>query len=441
MTFPDINFFKGHPTKTLLPRQQLADAFKKVLVDTDYLDYDNDPLNQPPLTYGTDPGNLDVRKTIATWSDRFFNITPPTDPNAINLTGGASYGIANILTSLTSPLVTERIFVVSPTYFLINFAFVDAGFKGKITAVNETPGGDYEIDLDYLEAQLKKYSEGKPQPGEEEINVYEDYAGRGTTKLYRFVIYLVPTYSNPGGLTYSLETRTKLLALARRYDLLIVSDDVYDVLNYGEGQEDKKVLKFSAIDHASLPPNFKFGNTVSNSSFSKLIAPGLRVGWQETASPSLANQLASTGANKSGGTPSQLNSLVVADLIETRKLDDIIRNFNTTYRKRADTLLKAMEEHLPKKYTTIYGGHGGYFLWVEIKAPNFDMQQINKILKQQYNVTIPDGSNFEVIGDAKGLAKYGARLCTALLTEKEITEGIERWGQVIKQEHPELYNS
>lgn len=439
MAFPDINFFKGHPTKTLLPRAQLAEAFKQVLVGTDYLDYDNDPLNQPPLTYGTDPGNYDVRKTIAKWSDRHFNITTPSDPNSINLTGGASYGIANILTSLTSPLVTERIFVVSPTYFLINFAFIDAGFENKITAVPETPLAKYEIDLDYLESQLKKYSEGKPQPGENEINVYEDYAGRGLSKLYRFVIYLVPTYSNPGGLTYSLETRTKLIELARKYDLLIVSDDVYDNLNYGAGQEDKKVLKFSAIDHSSLPSQFKFGNTVSNSSFSKLIAPGLRVGWQESASPALANQLATTGANKSGGTPSQLNSLVVANLIESGELDKIIKSFNVEYKLRADTLLKAVDEYLPKKYTTIYGGQGGYFLWVEIKAPNVDIQEINKLLKQQYNVTIPDGSNFEVIGDEKGLSKYGSRLCTALLTQEEIKQGIERWGQVIKQQHPELY--
>lgn len=438
--YPLINFFKGHPTKTLLPREQLANGFSKVLLESDYSSYDEDPLNQPPLTYGTDPGNLDVRKTIAKWSDvKYGREHVPTDAESINLTGGASYGIANILTSATDSDITKRVFVVSPTYYLINFAFIDAGFADKISAVKETPGGEYEIDLDDLEAKLIKYNEDLGTVGDQEINIQKDPTGRPSVKKYRFVIYLVPTYSNPGGLVYSFKTRSKLIELSRKYDILIISDDVYDFLNYGDDQDLSKIPKFVQIDRDTLPENFTFGNTVSNSSFSKLIAPGLRVGYQETVGKPLALQLASTGANKSGGTPGQLNSFVVQTLIKNGDLDKIINNFKGIYRKRAQVLIQTVQELLPEKYTKLYGGDGGYFLWVEIKADNVDTRKINKLLADEYNVVIPDGDNFEVNGDEKNWGQHGSRLCVSLLNEDEIKQGIQRWREVLEREHPELF--
>ncbi|KHC84848.1 hypothetical protein I503_04586, partial [Candida albicans SC5314] len=100
-----INFFKGHPTRELLPVNEIADSYKRVLLDSDYLSYDTDPNNQHPLQYGTDPGNLDVREVIAQWVNKKFG-AQVSDPNCINLTAGASYGVGNILTSVTSPKIT-----------------------------------------------------------------------------------------------------------------------------------------------------------------------------------------------------------------------------------------------------------------------------------------------------------------------------------------------
>ena len=97
-----INFFKGHPTRELLPAKVIAESYKRVLLDSNYLSYDTDPLNQHPLQYGTDPGNLEIRKTVAQWVDRKFGIQG-SDPDCINLTAGASYGVGNILASVTSP--------------------------------------------------------------------------------------------------------------------------------------------------------------------------------------------------------------------------------------------------------------------------------------------------------------------------------------------------
>lgn len=93
-----INFFKGHPTRELLPAKEIADSYNKVLLEQDYLSYDSDPQNQHPLAYGTDPGNLEVRETIAQWVNKKYG-TDTTRADLINLTSGASYGVANILTS------------------------------------------------------------------------------------------------------------------------------------------------------------------------------------------------------------------------------------------------------------------------------------------------------------------------------------------------------
>lgn len=432
-----INFFKGHPTIELLPKAQLAEAFLKVIVGKEYHDFESDPNNRHPLQYGTDPGNLTIRRAVANWSSKKFG-RKPANPDTINLTGGASFGAANILSACTKPTVTKHAFVVSPTYFLINYAFVDAGFDGKMTAINETPGAEYEIDLDALESKLQELDEenGFLPVTTAEINLEQDPTDRGYRKLYRYVMYLVPTYSNPGGLCYSVKTRTRLLDIARKHDLLLISDDVYDYLSY-DGVP--PAPKLSHLDEDTLPSGWKFGNTISNASFSKIIAPGLRVGWQETAGPALAQQLATTGANKSGGTPGQLNSAVVQEFIESGTLDTVIAGYIKIYKERADVTKAAIHKYLPPRHTKLYGGDGGYFLWVEIDAPGVDIANTLAKLKAKHNVVIPEGGNFEVHGDDKGWGKKGARLCVALLSEEEIEKGLQKWGEVLKEEYPELY--
>lgn len=432
-----INFFKGHPTLDLLPKEELSNAFTRVIRDTAHTDYESDPDNRHPLQYGTDPGNLTARQALAQWVNKQFD-RDSLLANQINLTGGSSYGAQNILLATTSTEITKQAFIVLPTYFLINYAFIDAGFEGKMTAIKETPGEQYEIDLDYLKEQLEYHDQknGLEPVGDTEINILIDPTGRGKRKQYRYVMYLVPTFSNPGGLTYSESMRAKLVKLARKHDMLLLSDDVYDHLHY-EGKP--PVRKLSQIDQDTLPKNWSYGNTVSNASFSKIIAPGLRVGWQETVSLALALQLATTGANKSGGSPGQLNSIVVQHFIEDGILNKTIEFYKKTYKLRSQTLRQALEKHLPTKHTKIYGGDGGYFTWVEIKDLSVDLQKVIITLQKTHNVVIADGGNFEVAGDSLGWSKIGARLCVALLNEQEIEEGIEQWGKVLREAHPDLY--
>lgn len=427
-----IDFFKGNASSYLLPSSQIASAYSEILQN----DVQPNPENAHPLHYGTDSGNLRIRENVIKWSNGKFR-RDVSDPSTINLTAGASYGAANILTSCTRPDITKHVFAVSPTYFLINYSFADAGFAGNITAIRETPGEQYDVDIAKLEAALSSLDQ---QFGLEavssEINVLNDPTGRGPRKYYRYVMYLVPTFSNPGAATYSLKTRQKLLEVARRHDMLLLCDDVYDFLAYNRQCH---VPKICHLDHDTLPTGFRYGNTVSNCSFSKIIAPGLRVGYQETATLYLATQLATTGANISGGTPGQLSTFVVDHFITTGELDKSIELLATTFRSRSKVMNMAINKYLPMKHVKHYGGEGGYFHWVQIEHPNVDVGRTVEAVYQKYGVRIPNGNHFEVKGDPMNWGECAVRLCITLTTEEEIEDGIKKWGAVIKEMYPYLY--
>lgn len=133
-------------------------------------------------------------------------------------------------------------------------------------------------------------------------------------KTYRHLIYSVPSFSNPSGKTMSLSNRQKLVQLARKYDALLISDDVYDMIKFttssstpASSELDKALLpRLVDIDRnmEPKPPADSFGNAMSNCSFSKIAGPGVRTGWAE-ATPKFTYGLSQCGSSRSGGAPSQ----------------------------------------------------------------------------------------------------------------------------------------
>lgn len=413
-----INFFKGYASTNLIPRKEINEAYSHILTCIDLDQYNDDPDNQHPLNYGTDPGNLSIRNSIAQFLGRHFQ-RPPSDPHCFNLTNGASFGIGVILNRCTDLRYTERIFIVSPCYFLVNPVFVDHGYGDRISSVNETPDGEFELDLVDFERQLLQLSP--------KSNSFDhDICGRPNNKLFKGLLYIVPTYSNPGSLTYSMKTRTKLIELARKYDILIVCDDVYDLLKY----DDQKLLpRLVYLDRDTLPETNLWGNVISNSSTSKLLAPGLRFGWHETPRPNLALQLSQDGCTISGGTASQLNSYVVQRLIDTNKLDDIIKNYIFHYSTRVKTAIRAINTYLPNT-TQVFGGQGGYFLWIRFDK-SYNLPEIIKTIQKEKNIIFAGGDAFEVVNNKQGWSD-SIRLCFSFLTEEEIEAGIKELGNYFK---------
>jgi DNA-binding transcriptional MocR family regulator len=170
--------------------------------------------------YGPGLGYQPLRESIADWLSSFYlPKSGKISPNRLAITSGASQNLASILQVFSSPDFT-RIWMVEPTYFLACTIFEDAGFSGRMRGIPETEHG---VDISFLRDALTKLE--RVEPSVKPASQYES--------LYRHILYLVPTFSNPGGKTYSVAVREELLALAREYDILIISDDVYDFLRWG----------------------------------------------------------------------------------------------------------------------------------------------------------------------------------------------------------------
>ncbi|SCU83719.1 LAME_0C06282g1_1 [Lachancea meyersii CBS 8951] len=433
---PHINFLRGWITHELLPRQEIIAATTSLLTP-ETREYDNDLLNNHPLVYGSDAGSEWVRKAICKFTNKAFHLENDhkmaSRPEYINLTSGASYGMLNLLLQTTLPHTgyTRQAFVVSPTYFLINEAFIDAGFRNKITAIREKEDG---LDLETLTSHLEHYNElYKNEDHRHDPQVINSPNGK-PKKLYRYVIYMIPTHSNPSGKTYSVDFRMKLIELARKHDMLIITDDVYDMLDYEQPADETPhpTLRFTHLDRSLFPGSGQdYGNTVVNTTFSKLVAPGLRFGYQETANANLATQLSAGGANKSGGTPSQLNSMIVGTLIENGECGKLIKQTRTILSERCQVLYDSIKKHLPRK-TEYKLQKGGYFSWCTLPE-GYDSKEICNILANEHNISIPDGSRFEVVDNPMHWEKRSVRLSVSYLSITEIKTAVQVWGQVARE--------
>lgn len=266
---PDpINLLKGHPNPSLLPINLIRDAAQAALSDPQ--------IAVDGLLYGPDEGHKPLRSEIATWLNDFYSPPHGADIDRITITGGASQNMGVVLGVYTDPTYTRNIWLVAPAYFLAFRIFEDAGFAGKMRAVPEDEEG---LDIAYLRSELAK-GEDHAQPTRPIYKPVREHA-----KVYRHVIYCVPSFANPSSRTMSLRRRKDLVHLAQEYDALVISDDVYDFLQWPADPA-------SAIKHpqkAHMPrlvdldmsPDDQFGNTCSNGSFSKIAGPGLRCGWVE----------------------------------------------------------------------------------------------------------------------------------------------------------------
>lgn len=264
-----IDLFTGWPNPGLLPPNSLNDAAHRLLSDSSH--------TASILRYGEDEGYLPLRKEVAKWLTKFYRPEQGINYKRICISGGASQNLACVLQTFTDPVYTRNVFMVSPTYFLACRIFEDSGFAGKLRAV---PEDDEGINIQFLEQQIKASEEQAQAAGNLEPKFKPHRPWR---KIYKHVIYGVPTFANPSGRVTSLRRREALVRLARKYDALIVTDDVYDMLQWSSSG---KVLNSACqprivdIDRTlDDGPIDQFGNAVSNGSFSKIVAPGCRTGW------------------------------------------------------------------------------------------------------------------------------------------------------------------
>ncbi len=365
-----VNFGIGQPSADLMPVElfrALTDGFLAGAAPMDF-------------NYGEVPGDVRFRSSLARFLCEAYG--SPTDPDALFLTAGNSQALDFVCGRFTEP--GDVIFVEEPSYFLAFQIFRDHGLD--IVGLPMDEGG---LRIDALEAALERY---RPK-----------------------MLYTIPSFANPGGQCLGLERRERLVALSREHDFLVVADEVYQLLPC-----------FGAAPPA-LGTMTDRGCVLSLGSFSKILAPGLRVSWIQT-SPDLMETLLESGWVNSGGAINQLASHLVREAIDSGRQAAHIDMLKAAYRERLLAMDAALDQHLGD-IARWQRPDGGYFFWVELPSKLDAMALRNRA--RAAGVGFQPGPLFS----PTGRFPHHLRLSFAHYGVDDITQGVARLADVIRASH------
>ena len=350
----------GNPDPNLLPEESLRCATERAFAKG---------INAS-LRYGTTQGNGYFRESLAEFMTQSFCET--VSGSSLFISTGVSSALDLLVSLHTRP--GDTIFVENPTYFLAPKIFADRGLR-----IISIPVNGEGLDIDVLEEKLAVH-----QPK---------------------ILYTIPTFQNPSGHTLSLARRKKLIELAEKHNFLILADEVYQLLPYT--RTPPKAFALFTKDSEKI---------ISLNSFSKILAPGLRLGWVQAQSKVL-KKITDSGLLDSGGGLNPFTSAIVHELVEAGDLGKNISLLQKTYASRLNVMDKALKEFLPSAEYIL--PQGGFFFWVRIPGRNTTtLRQKAK----EFKVDFRQGALFSA---QKGMQEY-MRLCFAFYKEDEIREGIQR---------------
>jgi len=356
-----INLGIGQPSADLLPvelmRQASAAFFQQA---------------QPnELNYGEMQGDDRFLHSLAGFLTQGYRA--PASADSLFLTGGNSQALDLVSTVFAS--AGDTVFVEEPSYFLAFQIFRDHGLN-----IVGIPVDEHGIDIEQLKSQLEKH-----EPA---------------------FLYTIPTYHNPGGQCLSADRREQLVNISKQHDFLIVADEVYQLLSYFD---DPPAAFGTMLD----------SNTVlSLGSFSKILAPGLRLGWIQT-SDVLRGKLLADGFINSGGSINHYTSHVVRQAIDLGLLAAHVDILRRSYRARVEAMDAALRDHFGDVAEWIRP-EGGYFFWLRFDE-SCDTAPLREKARQ-LKCGFQPGTVFSSRGE---LANY-ARLSFAHYNETEILEGVAR---------------
>lgn len=287
----------------------------------------------------------------------------PVERMDLLLTPGATVGLWLAATALLPP-GKGIVFMECPSYF-IALSIVEKDLGHKPVAVSMAKDGT-GVDTDELEKVMAR-----------------EYAQRSEVPEGKFwaMYYTIPTFHNPTGVVFSPERSKKVIQLARKYDVLVFCDDVYNLLHYGEGSQSPKRLY--AYDDKS-DPDYK-GNVISNGSFSKILGPGFRIGWIECCRE-IRDCLKDTGIIDSGGSMNNVMAGVVASAITLGYQKKHLEFLRKEYFNRIDTIFEVFEKELPQGFSSVKP-KGGYFIWVDGPS-SWNSDEFVQFCQSKYHVGV-----------------------------------------------------
>ncbi len=356
-----INLGVGQPDPTLLPVTRFQHGI----------------IRSEDLAYGKEQGDDAFRELLAHWLS--IDYQHIIDPDSLFVTSGCSNALDMLCSLFSKP--GDTVFVEDPSYFIALKLFADHGLK-----IKPIPMTDAGIDLDALDAALQV-----ERPA---------------------FLYCIPSYQNPTGVTIPESNRKRLLNIAQRYDLLIAADEVYQSLYF----DSRPPLPLACYDTGA--PVLSIGT------FSKILAPGLRLGWIQT-SERLIKHFTGSALLKSGGGLAPIASALVRSLLEQDQMQGYIENLRRIYKQRLNVLSKGLKSHCPALEFSI--PEGGYFIWAKAKSP-LSTDDLLKTARQNGVAFLPGRYFSSMTGNRAYI-----RLCFAFYADDELTEAAGRLGDVLSR--------
>jgi 2-aminoadipate transaminase len=354
-----ISFARGAPSADILPAEAVREAAARALA-SDW---------QRALSYGTGKGHPGLCEWIAALHG--------VDPERVMVTNGSLEAGAMLFRFLLEP--GDRVVVEQPSYDRTLLLLERLGIK---------PVGVH-LEEDGVDAEA----------------VAEITAGT-TTRL----VHVIPNFHNPAGRTLSAEKRLRLVNLAGQRGFNLFEDDPYRLISF-EG--DPLPTMFEQDDRDRV---------IYASSFSKTVAPGVRVGYLIGPADEIA-ALAKL-ANEQYISPSMIAESIVWELCLSGALERNIELVNAALRERRDALVAALREHIPEAKFVV--PNGGYFLWLDLPE-DIDTPKLLGEAKEE-GVTFVAGPDFMIEGGYSSL-----RLSFAPVPADEIPEGIERLARALER--------
>jgi DNA-binding transcriptional MocR family regulator len=237
------------------------------------------------------------------------------------------------------------------------------------------------------------------------LEIYKD-------ELIDMVLYTIPTFQNPTNYTMPDEIRKELVALTHKYkNFMIIADEVYQYLYF-----DKK---------PPLPLHYYDGRVISIGSFSKILAPGLRLGWIQTK-VEFMKKFNDCGLMESGGALNALACRIVYPLLNYDLIDKYIDSCRYFLKTRGEYMFEQLSEHL-SEHCEFYKPNGGYFIWIRMKKDINTKTMLDIAIKNK--VKYHYGEKFSSAVDAN---RY-FRLSFSWYDQADILEGILRIKKTIEE--------
>jgi len=358
----------GQPSTSLLPLAALAQAAEHCFSqDNLYI-----------LAYGAEQGNWYFHNALAGFLSEQYKLS--VDPDHLFTTTGISQGIDFICSLFTQP--GDTVFVENPTYSLALGILADH----RLNVVG-LPMDEDGLIIGALEEEL---AHQKP-----------------------VFVYTVPTFHNPTGCNLSATRREKLVELSREHNFLVLADEVYHLLAY------------TAAPPSPMAKYTDAATVLSLGSFSKILAPGLRLGWIQTH-PDLMKRLTTNGVLYSGGGLNPFTSAIAQSAIELGLQAKQLVHLKEVYLQRKNALNTSLKRNLPDSVSFVEPD-GGFFTWLQLP------QQVDteKLLPEahKHDVSFAPGSLFSPQRDLKNYL----RLSFAYYEEAELVEGAKRLAAVINR--------